>query len=480
MESGVIHNNENQYKEMRQLIKLIGKGTETSKNIPSFINGITDIYYSYARYQFVIDYYNFYEKRIEENTSILPEQTEELTKQLTRIIGEVLDNKSSDELIDEIRDLRRKVVTRMEGIGAYTDIFSLHEYILNRMELRYQKLDPIDNDEVAREILQNIFAKQDNNEINSKIQLMLSQMPVRMTKAKFLQVLEDSLALYEGAEYATVEKFLYMVRSAAGLYQPDHMQESFPLLSKWEKELRIVDYKELKENDYQHLVEIKEEAGSYLNEITEFYMDMQEIINHLYAMVLTQQTASREAVAGVEDLNKIIKWAYEGFLSDEPMPVPEEMLDLFMMMEGALEVLYELILNSESTRDALLDQHEQTTNELGLTKRAELLVLCGKLISTSIFADLDEDDEIDLADKEYITVKTEELQRELEDFFACNNSKLNRAVMAAILKELPVFFSSRNEVMEYVRYSLDNCRDLSEKAISTELLLDAYAGMEGR
>ena len=50
----------------------------------------------------------------------------------------------------------------------------------------------------------------------------------------------------------------------------------------------------------------------------------------------------------------------------------------------------------------------------------------------------------------------------------------NRAVMAAVLRELPVYFNNHTEVMNYVRNSLASCRDEREKKISIELLRSCY------
>ena len=50
----------------------------------------------------------------------------------------------------------------------------------------------------------------------------------------------------------------------------------------------------------------------------------------------------------------------------------------------------------------------------------------------------------------------------------------NRAVMAEVLKELPVYFHNHTEVMNYVRNSLDSCRDEREKLICVELLRSYY------
>ena len=63
---------------------------------------------------------------------------------------------------------------------------------------------------------------------------------------------------------------------------------------------------------------------------------------------------------------------------------------------------------------------------------------------------------------------------ELKEVLEEGSRLRNRAVMAAVLKELPVYFNNHTEVMNYVRNSLASCRDEKEKKISIELLRSCY------
>ena len=69
-----------------------------------------------------------------------------------------------------------------------------------------------------------------------------------------------------------------------------------------------------------------------------------------------------------------------------------------------------------------------------------------------------------------------ELCEKLKESFDNGDRSRNRAVMAAVLKELPVFFNSRTEVMNYVRESLSGCRDIYEKSIAVSRLMAKLKG----
>ena len=91
---------------------------------------------------------------------------------------------------------------------------------------------------------------------------------------------------------------------------------------------------------------------------------------------------------------------------------------------------------------------------------------------------LEEEDNIEPADSAFINEATKLLRAELDKVLESKEMSVKRAVMAAVLKELPIFFSSQKEVMEYVQYSLENCRDYSEKRISLDLLHEALDEFE--
>ena len=66
----------------------------------------------------------------------------------------------------------------------------------------------------------------------------------------------------------------------------------------------------------------------------------------------------------------------------------------------------------------------------------------------------------------------------LEESLKGRSKTYNRAVMAAVLKELPVFFNSHTEVMNYVLHSLKNCSAEWEKRGAVEMFRRMLEGAE--
>ena len=71
---------------------------------------------------------------------------------------------------------------------------------------------------------------------------------------------------------------------------------------------------------------------------------------------------------------------------------------------------------------------------------------------------------------EYIEEKYGQLEKQLTDLFDRSEKPVNRAVMAHILSELPVFFGNVEEIKNYVYRSLNACTDLAEKAAVVQIL----------
>lgn len=443
------------------------------KDMKKLLPGMIDTYHRYAGLQFPIYDYNLYEQCREGGDC-----DKALTAQLRGLIGAYFAGKGTAELLAELKELRSTVVEKMEAVSAYTDSFTIYEYILNRMELKFAGEEKTMDDEAqAKELLQRVFGGSDQTALNVKVQILLSQLPVRMTRAKFLDMIEDSLKLYENSEQESVEKFLYMLRSAAGIYQPKRKAE-FEALAEAETEFASASYKEMGETEYMELTDRMQDVVAELNELSDYYTTLQEVINQFYALLLTEETATEEAKETAQTMMGISRYIAEQSGKGEAEELPDELMELFALAEGKLERLAEEVAKGKALQSDLLDYTAENLKKDGLEELSKVLELCAALNSGSLFVNLEEEDNIEPADAAFINQATKLMKEELEKRMEDKEMPVKRAVMAAVLKELPVFFRSQKEVMDYVQYSLENCRDYSEKRISLDLLHEALDEFE--
>ena len=81
-----------------------------------------------------------------------------------------------------------------------------------------------------------------------KIGQVVSQIPMRLSKNKFFELLHDAFTLYKGSETASVEDFVYMLRSVAMLHTPEQFDTAFEVLSERLRELDSFSYDDMSED----------------------------------------------------------------------------------------------------------------------------------------------------------------------------------------------------------------------------------------
>lgn len=448
--------------------KQVNKKVDLAVFLPQF----TDCLYENSVNELTVNYYNLHELSEDYENSFSNGENEVITKLSDAVYEVITEKRTDDEIIQSLNELRNQVISRVETVVAYTDRFTLYEYILNRIELRFHdKADEIDVEDTSREIMSALFASTDNGVINSNLQLMVSQLPIRMTRNKFFTLIEDGMASYNGAECDTVDKFMYLVKSSAGLYMPDGFESFSDELAAADMSLRNIDYKEMSKAEFDEMRDVLDRATEYLNEASDFYLNIQQVINPLTAYCILKPYASANVISSVNDCMELLEFMSESFAAENRGVVSEELLKCFSNMEGRPEQLSMEITKYSGMLEGLTEQQEAEAADMDMGELLDGLEKCTILLSSSTFAKTDNSEEFEIADEEYVNKKADELKKELGEVFDNNKQMYNRAVMASVLKELPVFFNNKSEVMEYIKNSLEQCRDKYEKNISIELLL---------
>ena len=442
-------------------------------SIRSLFSKYTDTYYRYAGLQFAI-----YDYELFENTREMGSPVPEYTRAYREVVR--LFFKENEDVLQKYLALRAGIIAKMEAVTAFTDRFTIYEYLLNRAELRFslsdRDQDPIDDEQVAGALLSRIFRDQDNNTINFKLQTMLEQLPVRLTTDRFFDTLKNSLELYINGQQSSAKKLDYMVRSASGLFKPEGMSY-FPDLVEAEKKLEAINYKEITETEFDEASELLQSVITQLTELSEYIGLLENAVNQLGILVFLVPFAGEEAKAKAAGTKELTLWMIDN--GDTKEAVPEELVDLFKLGEGSLEVLSETLEKLSAGFDGVADENEERIEALGLSAQSEALEKCRILASDSIYAGLEDDETTDIADEAFIGELFGGLEADLKELFKDKEQKKKRAVMAAVLGELPVFFSSKRAVLDYITNSLRNCSDAAEKRMSIDLLNSAYDELDG-
>jgi hypothetical protein len=489
---------------IKKISKEILAGENLERNLPWVFNRLIFLYNKDANLKLAMSYYNFYENYREENpfpddmeynnrsgrneqgkqsdkeSHKIRSEEETLLNEVNEIIKEFILKKFSGEgLEDSVRHLdqvRNTIIHRMNILTGYTDFLQIYEYVLNRIEYRFKKdLEDINNEAFTAEVLSFIFETKDNMVINERIKEVIGQLPVRMTKSKYFELIGNSISLYKGGDCSSLDTYIYMLQTSAAIYHTEGMEQVFPELSRLKSDLENGDYKNLTEKEYIDLSNCLELGVSVVRRMVNFYYGLQEIVNYLYVIILTRPYADMdESNSASFDSLSITGEINCYFEAAEKAPLPEKLEEKFQLTEGMQEEYFQEIFLLEPVLMDIKPNYIELVNSLMLGPIFHTIDIARKLLGSSLFVDLNQTENDNKADEVYLDQVKEKLISGLTKAFKERPQIANRAVMANTLNKMPVFFQSYGETEEYIRQSLDQCHDIAEKIASVQLIKSLY------
>lgn len=386
--------------------------------------------------------------------------------------------KPSDDDIKTITDLRDSITGKMKVLTSYTDALEIFEYVLNRREadIKGTTSANVDIYSLADAMYRFVFSDNDKVIVNTRIQDFIAQLPVRMTKQRFLDIVTNSLSIYKGGEQESLIDFADTIRDTAIARTPDGFETEYPELFKIYSELRDADYSALDSIGYDNLSASLSKATQEIeSEVTDYLMVM-EIINDTLILAYTADIAEEKYRTKECDVALKILSSLAG--SEDIYKAAEVTDALLPELEGTQENSYEELIPIESNLDELITSYapEFPENE-SMQKNFETLRRADMLTSSSLFMDIDKNFSIvnNVADDDFVNKIKEEVTRDLSDALAGKNKYIRRSIMAKVLSTMPVFFNTQDEIKQYFEEALLGCNDNAEltacEAIVNDIML---------
>lgn len=461
--------------QIKEFVHNINKGKNLDENIPLYKNMLSDVYNQASLLYITMEYYVLYE--------LLQEKKGEENAYLQEVIGVVnqvvstafseerLRDEKRQELLELLRTTRTDVIGKMKILTMYTDKLSIYEHVINRIELKYgAEIATADVDVFVQKVCQYIFSGKDNVVINESIKEVLAELPVRMARSKYFQLIEDSLSVYKGSDKSAVDRYIYMLETSAMLYEPEGADQYFVEIKEFTERLDKMYFSALSEPEFHMVCEELQEKATFISEVADFYVSIQSVLNHLYCYLSSlnrQDFTDTSDVACVDIIRGVSSLFAEGSWKE----IPEEISDKLVQTEGKLEKLAENLLQLESVLMDVCIGKKEKLEELGLATDFRKLEVVSQLISVSgTFVEFEEEKQDEMADETYILEQTGKLLAKLKEQFSQNEICITRAVIAATISKFPVFFTSSEEVEEYVRESLERCTDDAERQASMNVI----------
>ena len=449
-------------REAIRLINDIKADRNREESLNSFINLTSTAYLEYATIKLSLNYFTFREM-IDSKSGERLEELEGYMKTIEKALSNAFSGGDVEKGYEEVKALRETLTERMRVLTAYTSVTEIYEYIINRLEYKFDAdIEEVFPEELADEMYDFVFSDNDKLAINSKIQSFVAQLPVRMTKTRFYDIISNSFALYKGGEKKALDEFVENIRDAALLDEPPLFDTMNNKLYEGYKTLKSADYNNITKDIYEEIKSVKDDMAYEINDIATDYMLLVEVIND--ALIILSVYAHKEEEYLTEKYETSVKILNSIFGSEDIYKASEEFDPLFISLEGAQENAYDILSYMASNVFNLDSEYTEDYSDTEAGRMLNTLEKIDRLTGSSLFADIDEDFSIvlDAVDDAYIEEQKQKISDDFTKLFEGMPKTVKRAVMAKVLAIMPVFFNEKEEIREYFRYTLSHCSDKAE------------------
>lgn len=456
----------------KEWLKDVKAGIGSEKNLYDYATTLSGNYKCSSLIEIVMEYMTLYEMWAENLNPYISVADDE-----SRIVHEAVRKIAKGVSIHDMTDVffkaRDTIIKKMQVVTAYVDRFLIYEHVLNRIEFKYtlteterkEELSAWNKEQYVGDLLKYIFEYEDNVVVNDRVHDILEQLPVRMARSKFLELVKNSIRLYKDSDKHSLDGYVYMLRTSAMIYEPEEMDIYFTEFKELLDELSVVDFTDIGEEYFIILQEKINNTSHKLQDISDVYMVFQKLINMLYSYAINEDCDYDEDEITI--CSDVLMKLSDAFDDDAEKEMDSSVL--LGGLEGSMEKLYDEKLLLESILDDVMLSFGQIIDKENLKSVYDGLKLSQTLFSTSLFAELGEIIEEPVT-SEYLNEVSDILTEDLLEIIRKSKRPVIRAIMASTISKLPTFFSNSKEVMDYIQNAFSQCSDDVEFISSIRLL----------
>ena len=450
--------------DIHEIIRNIRGKTALSENLPAYVSAVKKDAARLSHTDLSLHAAALYEDELKDGA--LSEEASEIMKALFAYLSGALD-------LSDCISLRKKNAERMQAVSAAIDSYKLAEFLMNRIEHRFigERELPADYSdlEFSGEIMAWISQKKDEAR-GIAVSEILEQLPVRMTKERFLEILIQRLGIYRASDTEAFSGILSQLVSAAALENGDFSYAPLPALSEILNLFREKNPQDITEEEFRTARGRLGELSVQLNRDSERCSLRASVLNNLETLLLTGEPDPGSPEYGsahviLENSARLMEKLPE---SDEQLL--SDTMALCSDLEGHLEEAFEDYTESISFAEDLCNRFAEDIEKEGLSEAYGNLLMIRDLRSESTYPEERSERKTpeplsdDLFDR-----KVREMLSMLSDAFRESRRNYVRAVMGRILFVLPPVFRSAEEIENYIYAALTSCRNTEEKLGCIEL-----------
>lgn len=469
-------------KLMKKCARELGKNKDVDKNLLKYTDMALCYNKNMAHIRLAMEYYMFYEtveEEINPYINSVKDTLDEFNNIVERFFETSPDKEMCKELLDKLLVIRKEVISKMQVLTAYVDCFTVYEYVFNRLQYRFDEMGEMPEDtEFIESVAKYIFATKDNAIINENIRFIIGQLPMRILRSKYFDIIRESVSIYKGNEVDSLKGFEYMFRTNAMLYKDKNMDIYFTEFKQSLDEFKSLDYDNISEETYRTYSEKAKENVKKLTDISDLYMQLGKLINAAYIIILaTQETGNVDVSVNAINAAKTIIRGINSLFTGKDRENSKDKLSwlsgFFDEIMGQQEDIMETIDIADAILDETVNAQHDAIKRLGLVEKFSALRQMSLLNSSSTFAELDKETGGAKVTKEMADETAARLISEIKELFKNSSRILRRAVMANTIDKMPVFFNNPQDVFDYVSSSFTQCDDEAEKYASKEIIMEA-------
>lgn len=381
------------------------------------------------------------------------------------------DTEGTKAVTEELLAERKNLADITEELTRHRENCKLLCNVLQRRIAGEQTVVPVNVDDEVRELLGKLFASEDPMITNLRIRSMVAAFPARITRARFYDRIAGYLSLYNGQEDGEgLDAFCYRLRSAAGI-RGEAETASETITAYADEVLKPAQAAVLAETseDDEELVELLKKRIEQIDEMIGQQESVVRCINPMAALGLLSDMGrdlrTESSVAGDLAEAVTLQLTYADSEPDDAQAYERACERAHAAMEQYFEPLSVLMETETGRLQAEIDRMDDETATAYVP-----VMKAARLMSTSAFAPLGDEQPSEPATPERVEACRDAIVKELEARFEGQPKAMVREIMASVLAELPVWFESRTEVMEYMLQSLRGCRTDGERRFAIRLL----------
>lgn len=422
----------------------------------------------YASVRFVLGYTLYYEteaertKRDEADSPVKQELDavwEAFGREFHALIGRFLEGDIPET---EAETFRSRFISKTEELLDIAGSLAVYGSVLKRMSRRFmpEEASSESDENIVNQIMRYIISESEPAQRNERIRTVLSELPLRMTRAKFFSLVCQALSVYEGTDKYSLEQMIKHLKREALLPGSSQIRAHYPGLSQILEKLEQTDYIHMDAETFLPLWTETESIGNYLiNQITDS-QDQMNVINDFCVLCFTHRDLLMDS-GEKEMIHQLITMLWKNMEEGNYSVNQRKLYQLLHSLEGRQEMYYEQLARYDLPDNDGFDGEEELSEEKERLRKVSLL------LSSSDFMSLEREKKPEGTDILLSRKAVEELCQPFLDALEADwkgkPKCVIRVIMAKLLGELPMFFTTSDDLREFITGCFDSCTDIAEK-----------------